>query len=72
MWLDSDVDTLLDRVARNANRPLLRLGDPRETLTRLKAEREPFYREAPVHAQSKPGPHQRTVAAILRGLEQWR
>ena len=72
VWLDSDVDTLLDRVARNANRPLLRHGDPRETLTRLKTEREPLYREAPIHIQSRPGPHQRTVAAILRGLEQWR
>ena len=72
VWLDSDVDTLLDRVGRNANRPLLRQGDPRETLTRLKSEREPLYREAPIHIQSRPGPHQRTVAAILRGLEQWR
>ena len=72
VWLDSDVDTLLERVARNANRPLLRQGDPRETLTRLKSEREPFYREAPIHIQSRPGPHQRAVAAILRGLEQWR
>jgi shikimate kinase len=71
VWLDSDVDTLLDRVGRNSNRPLLRQGDPRETLTRLKGEREAFYREAPIHAQSKSGPHQRTVTAILRGLEQW-
>lgn len=72
VWLDSDVDTLLDRVGRNTNRPLLRQGDPRETLERLKAERAAFYRQAPIHAQSRPGPHQRTVAAILRGLEQWR
>lgn len=72
VWLDSDVDTLLDRVGRNSNRPLLRQGDPRETILRLKAEREALYREAPIHIQSRPGPHQRAVAAILRGLEQWR
>ncbi len=71
VWLDCDIDTLLDRVGRNANRPLLRQGDPRETIGRLKAEREPFYREAPIHVASRPGPHQRTVAAILRGLELW-
>ncbi len=71
VWLDCDIDTLLDRVGRNANRPLLRQGDPRETIERLKAEREPFYREAPIHVASRPGPHQRTVAAILRGLELW-
>ncbi|QGN53717.1 shikimate kinase [Novosphingobium sp. Gsoil 351] len=71
VWLDSDIDTLLDRVGRNSNRPLLRHGDPRETLQRLKAEREPYYREAPIHAASRPGPHQRTVGAILRELEKW-
>ena len=71
VWLDCDIDTLLDRVGRNANRPLLRQGDPRETIERLKAEREPFYREAPIHVASRPGPHQRTVAAILRRLELW-
>ena len=71
VWLDSDVETLLDRVGRNPNRPLLRQGNPRETIVRLKAEREALYREAPIHVQSHTGPHQRTVAAILRGIEQW-
>ena len=71
VWLDSDIETLLDRVARKSNRPLLQSGNPRETLARLKSEREPFYREAPVHVESRTGPHQRTVAAILRKLEQW-
>lgn len=72
VWLDSDVETLLDRVGRNSSRPLLREGDPREVILRLKSEREALYREAPIHIQSRPGPHQRTVAAILRELEQWR
>ena len=72
VWLDSDVGTLLDRVGRNFNRPLLRQGDPREVILRLKSEREEAYREAPIHIQSRPGPHQRTVVAILRRLEQWR
>lgn len=71
VWLDSDVDTLFDRVARKANRPLLQQGDPRETLVRLKAEREPLYRQAPIRVESRSGPHQRTVTAILRKLEQW-
>ena len=71
VWLDSDVDTLLERVGRNANRPLLQQGNPRETIVRLKAVREEHYREAPIHVQSRTGPHQRTVAAILRGIEQW-
>ena len=71
VWLDSGIETLLDRVGRKSNRPLLQNGDPRETLARLKAERDPLYREAPIHVESRSGPHQRTVAAILRKLEQW-
>lgn len=71
VWLDSDLETLLDRVGRKFNRPLLQTGDPRETLARLKAIREPLYRQAPIHVESRQGPHQRTVAAVLRKLEQW-
>ena len=72
IWLDSDLDTLVERTARRANRPLLRQGDPREVLVRLKAQREAAYAEAPIRVESRPGPHQRTVALILRELEQWR
>ena len=71
VWLDTDLETLLDRVGRKSNRPLLQNGDPRETLARLKSEREQHYCKAPIHVESRSGPHQRTVAAILRKLEQW-
>lgn len=71
VWLDSDVETLLDRVSRKDSRPLLRQGDPREILTRLKAEREPAYAEAPIHVQSTGGPHTRTTQAVLKGIEAW-
>jgi len=71
IWLDSDVDTLVERVERKGNRPLLQNGDPREVLARLKAEREPAYAAAPIHIVSRPGPHQRTVAAILGELQRW-
>lgn len=71
VWLDSDVDTLLERVGRRGNRPLLREGDPRATLTRLKQEREPYYAEAPIHVISGAGTHMRAVAKVLRGIDQW-
>lgn len=71
VWLDSDVATLLERVGRRSNRPLLQQGDPRETLTRLKREREAAYAEAPIHVVSGPGSHARTVAKVLRGIAQW-
>jgi shikimate kinase len=71
VWLDSDVDTLLARVGRKSNRPLLRTGDPREILTRLKAERGPAYAEAPIHITSGNQPHQATAIAILKAIDAW-
>ncbi len=71
VWLDSDIETLLDRVGRKDNRPLLKQGDPREILTRLKAEREATYAQAPIHVQSTNGPHTTTAQAVLKGIEAW-
>lgn len=71
VWLDSDVDVLLERVGRKDNRPLLKQGDPREILTRLKAERESAYAQAPIHVKSGNVPHSRTVSAILEGIDRW-
>ena len=71
VWLDSDIEVLLERVKRNANRPLLQTGDPREVLTRLKAERHSAYAEAPIHVTSSQGPHTRAISHILTGLDEW-
>lgn len=71
VWLDSDIDTLVERVGRRDNRPLLKQGNPREILTRLKAERESAYAEAPIHVKSGNMPHSHTLTAILKGIEQW-
>ena len=71
VWLDSEVDTLLERVARKDNRPLLQMGDPREVLTRLRAEREGDYSQAHIHVKSTSGPHNRTVTKVLREIEAW-
>jgi shikimate kinase len=71
VWLDSDIDTLIERTARKNNRPLLQGGDPRETLTRLRDERRPAYSQAPIHVLSGNGPHGRTVARVLKGIGEW-
>ena len=71
VWLDCDVATLVDRVSRRDTRPLLRDGDPREIVTRLKAERESAYAEAPIKVMSQPGPHGDTVNRILQELAAW-
>lgn len=71
VWLDSDVATIVDRVSRRDTRPLLREGDPREIVARLKADRESAYAEAPIKAMSQPGPHGDTVNRILQELAAW-
>lgn len=69
VWLDCDIDTLVERTGRRDNRPLLRGADRREVLTRLAAERRPLYAQAHLHVHAHGGPHARTVAAILEALE---
>jgi shikimate kinase len=71
IWLDSDVGTLVDRVSRKDTRPLLRGGDPREIVTRLKAEREPAYSQAPIKVMSDTGPHGEAVSRILKAVSEW-
>jgi shikimate kinase len=71
IWLDCDVDTLVDRVTRKDTRPLLRGGNPREIVTRLKADREPAYARAAVHVQSDTGPQSETVNRILQAIDSW-
>lgn len=71
VWLDSDLETLVERTARKDNRPLLRDGDPREILGRLREDRRPFYEQAPIHITSGNGPHVQTINKVLQGLSQW-
>lgn len=46
VYLHAPVDTLLERVKGDTNRPLLQVADPRAKLEALQAERDPLYREA--------------------------
>lgn len=71
VWLDADVDTLVERTGRKDTRPLLRQGNPREIITRLREERRPAYAEAPIHVTSGRGPQSRTVARVLKEIEAW-
>lgn len=69
VWLDADLDTLVERTSRRGNRPLLNNGDPRQVLADLKESRRDSYSEADLHIESGDGPHQRVVAAIIEALE---
>lgn len=64
-WLKAELDVLLRRVKRRSDRPLLRNGDPTETLQRLMSERYPIYAEADVTIQSREVPHEKIVDEII-------
>ena len=46
VWLRADLDTLMERVSRKGNRPLLKTADPRATMQGLMDVRYPVYAEA--------------------------
>jgi shikimate kinase len=68
VWLEADLETLVDRVRRRSTRPLLKDRDPRQVLTDLANVRNPVYALAPIHVRSHPSPHDATVKAILKAL----
>ncbi|MEM9086850.1 MAG: shikimate kinase [Pseudomonadota bacterium] len=71
VWIDCDIDTLVERTSRRDHRPLLKTGDPHEILTKLHKDRSPYYAQAPIRVESQDGPQADTAHAILRALEEW-
>lgn len=70
IWLDADIDTLVERVGRRDSRPLLRGKNPREVLGSLLTQRSPAYAEAQIRVVSGRGPHGKAVDAIVSALAQ--
>ena len=68
VWLDADIATLVERVGRRSNRPLLAGRDAKTVLTELAAVRNPLYAQAQIHVASKPAPHDVTVNSIVEAL----
>ncbi len=69
IWLDADIDTLIERVSRKNDRPLLQNGDPGEILRALAKVRNPIYALADIHIKSQGGPHEATVETIVKALQ---
>ena len=68
-WLKPDFEVLMRRVRKRSNRPLLQTDDPAATLRRLLDERSPIYQLADVTIESREGPHDWVVEAILAELK---
>jgi shikimate kinase len=68
IWLKADVDIIMRRVRRRADRPLLHTADPEATVTRLISEREPVYQFANLTIASREVPHEKIVDECVDAL----
>lgn len=71
VWLQVDHETLMKRVRRRSNRPLLQNGDPEGTMRRLMEERHPVYALADITVKSHDLPQDRIVADVVAALDAW-
>lgn len=65
IWLNADLDILVERVSRRNHRPLLHGRNPRDVLIELGKLRAPIYALADIHACSDASPHAMTVDQIM-------
>jgi shikimate kinase len=68
IWLKADADTIMRRVKRRVDRPLLQTADPAATVGRLIAEREPVYQRANLTIWSREVPHEKIVDECIDAL----
>ena len=68
IWLKADVDIIMKRVKRRADRPLLQTEDPVATVSRLLEAREPVYATADLTVWSRDVPHEQIVGECIEAL----
>jgi len=71
IWLKADIDIIMKRVKRRADRPLLQTADPAATVGRLIEEREPVYKNADITISSRDVPHEKIVDECIDALHGW-
>ncbi len=71
IWLKADGPTVLRRVKRRSDRPLLQTEDPAATIERLIAVREPFYGLADISVVSRDVPHDKIVDECIDALHEY-
>jgi shikimate kinase len=69
VWLKADLETLMRRVRKRSNRPLLQNPDPEGTMRKLMDARYPVYAEADVTVESREGTHEQVVELIVSALD---
>ncbi|MBN8647039.1 MAG: shikimate kinase [Caulobacterales bacterium] len=71
VWLRADIDTLMHRVLRRNERPLLQTENPRQTMIDLMHSRYPVYEQADIIVESVDGPHSITVNNVIAALKDY-
>lgn len=68
VWLKADLDTLMERVAKKQNRPLLKTADPRRTMRDLIDARYPVYAAADIVVTSRNEPREMIAAEVIAAI----
>jgi shikimate kinase len=68
VWLKADAETIMKRVKRRADRPLLQTADPAATIGRLIEERHPIYQLADITIASRDILHEKIVEECMAAL----
>ena len=68
VWIKADFEVLFQRVSRRSNRPLLKNGNPRETLRALMEARYPIYEEADLTVVSREVPQDQVASEVIDAI----
>jgi shikimate kinase len=68
VWLQADLDLLMQRVQKRPNRPLLRTPDPRAVMKRLMEERYPVYATARITVTTRDDKREIITGEVLEAL----
>src|SRR5947199_7024915 len=68
IWLKADAETIMKRVKRRSDRPLLQTEDPAATIGRLIEERHPVYELADITIASRDVLHEKIVEECMAAL----
>jgi shikimate kinase len=71
VWLRADLDTLMRRVRKRSNRPLLQTADPEQVMRKLMDERYPVYATSDIAIESREVPHDQIVSEVLAALDRF-
>lgn len=68
IWLDANIDILVERVSRREGRPLLKNRNTKDVLMKLAVDRQPYYSQAPIRVMSSDSPHDATIDKIMKAI----